>query len=400
VPDVTAGAHDFRHTRQRGDGQYNDAVNADRWLTVAGFVTWLLSGLPMLLRMRSGQMSADATIVWAFAFPLFGLAFALFCLGGPGIQQRRWVRRALIALQSAAGIAMTSSAQDVFPAGTLVIVAGQLNEFPPRMAMTWIAVHTLVIARVGFLFASPIVGLAIAASFGGFQLFAVAMATLASRERLAREALTRAHTELLAARAQLADSSRNEERLRISRDLHDTLGHHLTALSLQLDVASRLTDGKAAEHVQQAHAITRLLLSDVRDVVSELRSGPRVNLGRAMRALAAQSSEPVIHLDLPDGLEIEEAPLAEALLKCVQEIITNTMRHASARNLRIALARDTAGITIHARDDGHGTSAITPGNGLTGMRERFEALGGRVEFRSSEGRGFDVHGFIPTATTS
>ena len=370
-------------------------MNADRWLTTAGFGTWLLSGLPMLLRMRAGQISVETTIVWAIAFPVFGMAFGLVCLGGSEIWRRRWVRRGLIAIQSAAGLAMTSSAQDVFPAGTLVVVAGQLGEFSPRVALVWVAIHTLVIARLGLIFASPIVGLAIAASFGGFQLFAVAMATLASRERTAREELTRAHTELLSARAQLAESSRNEERLRISRDLHDTLGHHLTALSLQLDVASRLTDGKASEHVHQAHAITRLLLSDVRDVVSELRAGTRVDLSVALRSLVAHANAVAIHLDIPEALAIEPGSRADALLKCVQEIMTNTTRHASARNLWITIARDGDGILVRARDDGRGTNVIQPGNGLTGMRERFEALGGRIDLRSSEGRGFEVNGFMP-----
>jgi signal transduction histidine kinase len=374
-------------------------VNAERWLTAAGFATWLLSGLPMLLRMSSGQTRADTAIVWAIAFPLFGLAFGLFCLGSD-IWQRRSVRRWLIAVQSAAGLALTASAEDVFPAGTLVVVAGQLDEFPPPVALLWIGVHTLVIARLGFLFASPIVGLAIAASFGGFQLFAVAMSMLTSRERSAREELSRAHTELLSTRALLAESSRTEERLRISRDLHDTLGHHLTALSLQLDVASRLTDGKAAEHVQQAHAITRLLLGDVRNVVSELRGATRFDVAGAIRRLAADAKGIETCIDLPTVLEIEEGIRADALLKCVQEIITNTTRHAAAGHLWITLERGADGITIRATDDGRGTDTIQPGNGLTGMRERFEALGGRVEFRSSQGRGFAIHGFMPATASS
>ena len=338
-------------------------------------------------------------MMWAIAFPLFGVAFGLMCLERPGIWHRRSVRRTLIVIQSAAALAMTSTARDVFPAGALVVVAGQLDEFPTRVAVIWMLVQTLAIVRIGFMFVSPVVALSIGVAFGGFQLFAFAMASLASRERNAREQLTRAHTELLATRALLAESSRNEERLRISRDLHDTLGHHLTALSLQLDVASRLTDGKAAGHVHQAHAITRLLLSDVRDVVSELRGSGPLDLTRAIRSLAGASTALNTHLDLPDRLEIDEGIRAEALLKCVQEIITNTTRHAAADNLWITLTSTDEGIRLDARDDGHGERTVVPGHGLTGMRERFEALGGRVEFRSVEGHGFEVHGVMPVTPT-
>jgi len=369
-------------------------MSIERWLTVAGYATWLVSGLPTLVRIADGRMSAGGMIVWAIAFPLFGMAFGLMCLHRPGIWHRTPVRRALLALQATAGLAMTMSTPDVFPAGTLVVVAGQLDEIPQRFAIAWIVVQTLALGLIGFTFASPASAGAIAGAFGGFQLFAYATAFLGARERRAWEELTEAHTELLATRARLAESSRNEERLRISRDLHDTLGHHLTALSLQLDVASRLTDGKASEHVRQAHAITRLLLSDVRDVVSALRTAP-FDLGRAIRSLAADSSALAIHLDIPDPLDIEDTARADAFLKCMQEIITNTTRHASARNLWIAVTRDGDGLIVDARDDGRGARTIALGNGLTGMRERFEALGGRIDFRSARGRGFEVKGVMP-----
>ena len=115
--------------------------------------------------------------------------------------------------------------------------------------------------------------------------FALATTLLAERERAAREELARANAELIATRALMVESSRASERLRISRDLHDTLGHHLTALSLQLDVASRLADGRAAEHIQQAHAIARLLLGRrARRGQPDARPGP-VDLADAIRRL-------------------------------------------------------------------------------------------------------------------
>jgi hypothetical protein len=74
-------------------------MGIQRWLTVAGFVTWLVSGLPTILRIVNGKLSPDAVIVFAIAFPLFGVAFGLICLERPGIWQRTRVRRTLIVLQ-------------------------------------------------------------------------------------------------------------------------------------------------------------------------------------------------------------------------------------------------------------------------------------------------------------
>jgi signal transduction histidine kinase len=79
----------------------------------------------------------------------------------------------------------------------------------------------------------------------------------------------------------------------------------------------------------------------------------------------------------------------------VQEIITNTTRHASAQNLWITIAQRPDGIDLHARDDGRGSPEVQWGNGLRGMRERFEEYSGRVDFRSAVGQGFEVRGFMP-----
>ena len=183
-------------------------------------------------------------------------------------------------------------------------------------------------------------------------------------------------------------------------DLHDTIGHHLTALSLQLEVAGRLSSGQAAAHVEQAHAVTRLLLSDVRDVVSRLRETSHVNLAEAIRTLAAGAGTLAIHLDVPDPLELDDPAQAHALLRCVQEIMTNAARHGGARNLWIRIERRDEGIDLHARDDGRGTTDLKWGNGLSGMRERFEEHAGRVDVNPGAGRGFEIHGFMPRPETA
>ncbi len=75
----------------------------------------------------------------------------------------------------------------------------------------------------------------------------------------------------------LTESSRIAERMRISRELHDLVGHHLTALSLNLEVANHLVGGAAQEHVRQAQTVARLLLTDVREAVSQLREDATIS---------------------------------------------------------------------------------------------------------------------------
>jgi signal transduction histidine kinase len=229
----------------------------------------------------------------------------------------------------------------------------------------------------------------------GFQIFAAACSMLALSEGRARTSLAQANAELTATRELLAAGSRSSERLRISRDLHDTLGHHLAALSLQLDVAARLSEGKAAEHIRQAHAITRLLLSDVRDVVGTLRETSRLNLADAIRALTVQPQSARVHLDLPEVFVVDDTERAEAVLRAVQEVLTNTARHSLASNLWIRLEQTDEAVTLHVRDDGRGAERVVRGNGLRGMQERFARHGGRVEIQTAPGEGFELRARLP-----
>jgi signal transduction histidine kinase len=79
----------------------------------------------------------------------------------------------------------------------------------------------------------------------------------------------------------------------------------------------------------------------------------------------------------------------------VQEVVTNTLRHAGARTLSIALKRSGGGVSVEARDDGRGAAAVQPGSGLAGMRERIEQAGGRLQVESAAGAGFAVRAWLP-----
>jgi signal transduction histidine kinase len=92
--------------------------------------------------------------------------------------------------------------------------------------------------------------------------------------------------------------------------------------------------------------------------------------------------------------------VAQAIVRCVQETMTNAIRHAAARNLWIEVAREAGEVRVRARDDGRGAVGLRPGNGLLGMRERVEQVGGRLELESRPGHGFEVRARLPAPLSS
>ncbi|GAA1674537.1 two-component sensor histidine kinase [Citricoccus zhacaiensis] len=231
--------------------------------------------------------------------------------------------------------------------------------------------------------------------FLGFYLM-IQVATLLStvtliREQRQRRELARAHVDLRAASAVLAVNARAAERLRISRDLHDTIGHQLTVLALELEAARHRTPGPEREHVERAGSVARELLADLRATVEQLRTEP-TDLARALEEVVADLPGLHVELDVEPEISLDEAR-TEALVRAVQEITTNTLRHADATRLWITVGLDgrdgrlCGDVVLAAEDDGCGPrDAGAGGNGLRGIAERFELLGGTAEFGTAAPR--------------
>jgi signal transduction histidine kinase len=181
--------------------------------------------------------------------------------------------------------------------------------------------------------------------------------------------------------------------------MHDVLGHHLTALSLNLEIARHLSGGDARARVEAAQSITRLLLGDVRGAVAEMREPAGLDLPAALRELASGIPSPRIHVAVGPDVAVEDAADGEAVFRCVQEIVTNAVRHAGAENLWLDVERGAEALEIRARDDGRGADAVRTGHGLSGMRERFEARGGSLSIETAPGRGFSVRAVLPMPGT-
>ncbi|MEM6995779.1 MAG: sensor histidine kinase [Myxococcota bacterium] len=204
-----------------------------------------------------------------------------------------------------------------------------------------------------------------------------------------RRAQHNAH--LTMARAEVDALARIAERERIARDLHDLLGQSLSLVSIKAELASRLLDGspeRAASELADIQSVSRQALSEVRTAVQGYRigsgAGLRHELDNARRALTAAG----VDLQCDDGLE----PLARELdaeheavvALALREGVTNVVRHAGAQTCRVSFMVESETFGVEISDDGRGARS-TLGYGLSGMRERVESLGGRLEMSGDPG---------------
>jgi signal transduction histidine kinase len=372
----------------------------DRLSSIAGLGTWLVNGIPAVLSAVGdpGLLASPSWQVWWGAYLVFGVAFWAISSGRLD-RLSLTAHRALLGVQTLL-VAAAMAAQPGYgiTAILLIITASHAaHVWSLRAGTVWVVVQSVPLAAASYAAYGDVANAAIQTlAYVGFQVFALVTTHTAIREGRSRRELARLNAELEATQRLLEESSRAQERLRISRELHDLLGHHLTALILNLDVASRVTTGKGQEPLQKAHAVAKLLMADVRSAVSRLREDDELHLSAALTALAANIPRPTVHLDVQPDLAVTDVRHAQVVVRCVQEAITNAIKHADARNLWIAVAREGDEIAVHAHDDGHGARDLQVGHGLAGMRERLEAVGGRLQVRTSPGAGFTLDAWLPT----
>ncbi|WP_019675725.1 sensor histidine kinase [Arsukibacterium perlucidum] len=215
--------------------------------------------------------------------------------------------------------------------------------------------------------------------YGCFHLFAVMVQSTRSDAENAKDELEQKHQQLLATQQLLQAASRQSERTRIARNLHDLVGHHLTALTIQLQVASHLTDGEAKVQVDKCHQLAKLLLSDVRDAVSTMRQYADVSLLDALGGLTRLVPMQLqVKLDIPSDIMLNDLAQAQHLLCIVQEALSNSLKHSGASEVTIEAEVTQPQLQIVIYDNGSLTPRWQPGNGITGMQERLAECKGSL----------------------
>jgi len=261
-----------------------------------------------------------------------------------------------------------ASAFAIYAAGNLADVG------EPKVAWRWIGVLLGLVALESWLLhLSPF-----------FWVVAFIFVPLIGAILIDQRRRHRMSSRLELAQNEIDRLARIAERERIARDLHDLLGHTLSIIVLKSELASKLAEKdpqRAAAEIRDVERISREALGEVRAAVRGYHSvGLDAELDHAREALAAAG----IQFDAKVEPVTVSATQESVLTLAIREAVTNVVRHAGARTCQLALRCRYFGSELEIADDGRGGSD-PEGFGLSGMRERVEALGGTLERDGSQG---------------
>jgi signal transduction histidine kinase len=240
--------------------------------------------------------------------------------------------------------------------------------------------------------------------FGLSLLFVLLLMNTVLSERQSRENLAIANEKLRRYAIQIENQATLEERNRIAREIHDSLGHSLTALNLQLETAIKLSQSspaKATEFLVRAKELGSKALQDVRQSVSTMRSHPLQgqSLEQAIGTLIedfyrANGVLPICQINLDYPLSIE---ISTAIYRIIQESLTNISKYAQASEINIQLITIKGILRLMVQDNGRGfdVKQNTTGFGLQSMRDRTLAVGGELTINSNQGTGCQIIIDIP-----
>jgi signal transduction histidine kinase len=366
-------------------------------LNATAYVAWLAAASSLL-----GTTGAQTIGSARWVAGLAALVVFLIALGTRAILEEHPASDAMLGgtvmLQAVIAPISLWMLRDHLQAILLVLIAAQL----PALRNRRLSLVTLMLSN-GALFvwlarSQPLPkAMQLGLAYVAFQLFAAFVSQAAYVAQEARREVLRANRELQAARALVAEGARAQERLRLSRELHDIAGHKLTALKLQLSLEMRTQASSASGTLAQCLTLADELLTDIRMVVSTLRQEDTIDLRTALLALNPAIPSVSVKFNVEPGASVSAIAKAEALLRCAQEGLTNALRHGGATEILVTLARSDEELVLSVEDNGAGFQSPPPpaGNGLRGLRERLEEFRGVISLDRRTPRGCVLRAVLP-----
>jgi signal transduction histidine kinase len=286
----------------------------------------------------------------------------------------------------------------------LLPLAGQSALLLPLRGMVPVCVLIYVTLAMPLIVRSRWVdAIAVALIYGTAIVFVVVFTRVAASEREARTALAEANQLLRDHASQVEELATTKERNRLAREIHDSLGHYLTVVNVQIGAAQAILEQdrpRALDHLAKAQALTQEGLAEVRHSVAALRASPTESrpLPEALAKLAEQWNTAGLRTRFVMAGTIR--PLTPqvnlTLYRAAQEALTNVGKHAHATSVDLHLDyRDERAVQLRVKDNGVGSDTSEGGFGLLGVRERVQQLSGAVRVRTNAGEGFALEVELP-----
>jgi len=362
----------------------------------------VVDGIASTLVLATSDMVAQGTPPW---LPGFLAASAVFLALGAAFPWtvRIGELRYLTALAGAALACLwwSRGASDLAPLPVVSIIGLMYRR---RWVILAAALYAAAVVAIIWHFWGAGMVVAPTVAFVAAAVFVIAFTEVAVGEKRAREELAVAHQQLATYAQRVELLATIEERNRLARELHDSLGHYLSVIHVQIEAARSLLErdpARAAQALVTSERLTREGLDDVRRSVAALRA-PHTQqpladaVGELVREHAATGV--ATELEVIGTPRTASPPVELALYRAAQEALTNSRKHAQASRVRIELTFEPDRIRLSVEDDGRGAADPQGGFGLLGVGERARLAGGSLTIKSAAGAGFALAIEVPTPT--
>lgn len=367
-------------------------------LTLTGYLTIVATGIAGIGSMSPGESRWVALGLLIVLGVLFYWTVAALDQNQPRAAVACLILQTLLITLLSALDFVSASTTNYLAMLFFMLSAEVMLILPLRVAVIWISVLVLINAAI-YIYSSGIeIGMRTALIMGAGYFFFGAFAVALRQVQIAHSTSAKllddlqiAHKQLRAYADQVEKMATIEERNRLAREMHDSLGHRLTVAAVQLEGAQRLIakdPDRAAHIVETVRAQVRDALGELRRTVAALRQPEQaeIALPQALQQLAAsfeQATGLAVQTVLPNALP--DLPLAHrlTLYRAAQEGLTNIQRHAQAKNILLVLVCEKETIALTVSDNGVGYPETKPtGFGLLGLKERATLLGGRLSLEN------------------
>jgi signal transduction histidine kinase len=375
---------------------------------VASYVILVAAGVVGL------RFDPPATVVLRWVVVILLAAIAVVQMRMPKRESPPWRIHTYLGVHGAlvAALMFLQQGWTMYPVLYITPITWASLVLPVRLGALWIAIYTAATAAsfaVGINLEEGLIALflyGILYAFIGVFAGALARADAARRESQSLLAeLQEAHRQLQEYALHAEEMAVVQERNRLAREMHDTLGHRLTVAAVQLEGAQRL----CSTDPDRARVMVGTVRDEVREALGELRSAVAtlrapleadLQLRSSLQRLITSFEEAtgfIVHQVLPEKMPELPGVYRLAIFRAAQEALTNVQKHAEATHVWLMLTSQDNAVTLLVGDDGQGVSLSgeQAGFGLRGMRERAAQLGGELHLEPRRGGGTQVSFRLP-----